>query len=841
MLNPLHMRSVEKRFTATEPAFTDALVSMTSEVADAIEEALEIFVPPADITGTHSTTTLTLPTTCARTFTSFELAGAQHTEFTSTAVTQKAQTEGFLTGAFLYALPAGLTSWNFVSVTMGAGFNCTTPELLTNTLGFPAVFSKQSRALTETAHTYYKNVEYVDTNVEPQLEVADSYINTFTSNYTTAEGEEYLYDYEISTGYKAVQSANITLDAASISPSGTYITILNDGTRAVTIPGMFAFAFTLFFQQVYVTRATVTIHLKNAVTKAVVGTTVYHCRDHDGGESYLCREITPNTFFHHLNANTQGVTWTVQCDWEGTNMGKTYQQAYGTPQMLLKFRLQQLMPRSRPLGQNTIIGNSIPDPLPILEDEYVDPTSTSEPLPNEVDWVYPTVFPTLVSYLQGVTDKDTTLVLSNGYAFKCSSYNTYAPGVVSLFDEATSVWNTASTASSTYSEGGVTQPAYLVNSYSNTTPSTYTGGLHTMTLTNDLEIAGEYFEITLPFQSVLKSIHVQPVTGFLNQAPGDVFVIGSNDDGVTWEPIGEEVFTSYTANVYSTVSFLSQKRFTTFRCVVLSAFGVTTVLRIQNVYYTLDAWGAPPTPELPSAAFPDNTVLASNITFPTYFTNFAAQLVSTPAPNDTDLVITYTQAQSGHEYANGEYILKSASYAEYPVGTNCTVKNCFDDDFNTYYGSTYVGFVTNRAGVPNTPAPTANPYTSGSGTYIYTGGGVANYTFTTSGQAGEWVQVKFPYKFCIKSLSFSRRPGNTRTPRKITILGSDDETNWTTIQANMVYPSTTADNTWYTVNITSPTKRFSILRFIVRESNFAQVTLSLQFTGDTYTLASTTV
>jgi hypothetical protein len=85
-----------------------------------------------------------------------------------------------------------------------------------------------------------------------------------------------------------------------------------------------------------------------------------------------------------------------------------------------------------------------------------------------------------------------------------------------------------------------------------------------------------------------------------------------------------------------------------------------------------------------------------------------------------------------------------------------------------------------------------------------------------------------------------RRLGNTRTPRFMTIVGSNDAVTWTLIASNLSYPSTAADNVWYTANVHTPTKRFSILRFVVTQSNFAQVNMSLQFTGDTYDITADT-
>lgn len=241
----------------------------------------------------------------------------------------------------------------------------------------------------------------------------------------------------------------------------------------------------------------------------------------------------------------------------------------------------------------------------------------------------------------------------------------------------------------------------------------------------------------------------------------------------------------------------------------------------------------------------DNTVKQTDVVFPTAYSGLATQIGNLPRYNDTNVLFTYSQGADSTAYANGNYSIITASYAEYPPGTDCTGKACFDNNFGTHYGSTYVGFTANRKGVANTPAPTSSPYVfAAGGIYNYQGGGVSNYYFTTNytngSVNGEWIQVNLPFKFCIKSLSMARRLGNTRTPRTITIVGSDDGENWTLIALNLSYPSATADSTWYTATVTNPTKRFSILRFVVTKSNFDQVMMSLQFTGDTYDITANT-
>jgi hypothetical protein len=264
---------------------------------------------------------------------------------------------------------------------------------------------------------------------------------------------------------------------------------------------------------------------------------------------------------------------------------------------------------------------------------------------------------------------------------------------------------------------------------------------------------------------------------------------------------------------------------------------VSTVSTV-NMYLLNSGTQAPPAPTA------DNTVKQTNVVFPTAYTGLATQIGALPTYNDTNVSFNYTQGAGATVYANGDYSIITGGYAEYPAGTDCTGKACFDNSFGTHWGSTYVGFVVNRNGVASTPAPTQNPYVLSGSIYNYQGGGVANYHFTTSYTggtvSGDWVQVNLPYKFCIKSLSMSRRLGNTRTPRFMTIVGSNDAVTWTLIASNLSYPSATADNVWYTANVTNPTKRFSILRFVVTQSNFAQVNMSLQFTGDTYDITADT-
>lgn len=144
-------------------------------------------------------------------------------------------------------------------------------------------------------------------------------------------------------------------------------------------------------------------------------------------------------------------------------------------------------------------------------------------------------------------------------------------------------------------------------------------------------------------------------------------------------------------------------------------------------------------------------------------------------------------------------------------------------------------------GVENSPNAISSCYnTSG----VYTGGG-SNYFFTTihttGSIEGDYIQVNLPYKFCIKSLSVSRRTGVTnRTPKTIAVVGSDDGITWTLIQDQLTFQQTMSNDTWYPSDINTPTMRFKILRFIVTSGYSANLNFSLQFTGDTYDIGADT-
>ena len=256
----------------------------------------------------------------------------------------------------------------------------------------------------------------------------------------------------------------------------------------------------------------------------------------------------------------------------------------------------------------------------------------------------------------------------------------------------------------------------------------------------------------------------------------------------------------------------------------------STTLSTVNKYI-LSNKGGPPV---------NNTPHETNITFPDSYTNLATQIGGL-SYSDTHTTFTYSNGTGSKTYANGTHKIITSSYDSFDTGIINVGSKYFDNNFTTYGGQKWNASYTIYSQGQAQPANTQDCYTSGG---VYQGGGTGYYfTSNYSGGSvnGEYIQVEFPYKMCIKTLSISKRDNQSnRTPRYITVLGSDDGTSWFLIQHSLSFPQSTSNSTWYSANVATPTKRYSKLRFVINQNWAVHINMSMKITGDTYDISADT-
>ena len=237
----------------------------------------------------------------------------------------------------------------------------------------------------------------------------------------------------------------------------------------------------------------------------------------------------------------------------------------------------------------------------------------------------------------------------------------------------------------------------------------------------------------------------------------------------------------------------------------------------------------------------NNDVIESNMTFPNSYTNLATQIGNLSYSDTHSPTFTYSGGSGIKTYANGNYKIITSSYDSFEVGIINVGKMYFDDNFTTYGGQKWNSSYTIYSQGVQKPANTQDCYTT-SGVYV---GGGTGYYFTTNYNGGsvngEYIQIELPYKICLKTLYVSKRDNQSnRTPKYITVVGSDNGTTWTLIHHSLSFPQSTSNNTWYSDNISNPTKRFSKLRFIINQNWHVHINMSMKFSGDIYDLLADT-
>ena len=165
---------------------------------------------------------------------------------------------------------------------------------------------------------------------------------------------------------------------------------------------------------------------------------------------------------------------------------------------------------------------------------------------------------------------------------------------------------------------------------------------------------------------------------------------------------------------------------------------------------------------------------------------------------------------------NGEYIANSSDVKFSPWKSWLKAIRLFDGTDSYWHGAMGWGYGYKQG-----------PYKwTGRGNEPYIGGGTPETTFTTTAVtgeaiAGEWIQIKLPYKLKMSKYVIHgyRWWPITFCPWKFTLLGSDDEINWVILDQQDIDPRNAYDsNKTGTFKISTEIPSYNTFRIVIEKA-----------------------
>lgn len=182
-------------------------------------------------------------------------------------------------------------------------------------------------------------------------------------------------------------------------------------------------------------------------------------------------------------------------------------------------------------------------------------------------------------------------------------------------------------------------------------------------------------------------------------------------------------------------------------------------------------------------------------------------------------------------FANGEYIASSSGMEFSPWKNWLTPIRLFDGKSTFWHGAFGWGY-----------GYKTGPYRwTGRGAELYIGGGTPEKYFTTkavTGEeiAGEWIQIKLPYKLKLSKYviqSYKWWP-ITYCPWKFTMLGSNDDTNWVILDQQDINARNTFDSNTKTAEfkISKEIQTYNTFRIVIEKAGaFVNVLSQIELYG----------
>ena len=182
-----------------------------------------------------------------------------------------------------------------------------------------------------------------------------------------------------------------------------------------------------------------------------------------------------------------------------------------------------------------------------------------------------------------------------------------------------------------------------------------------------------------------------------------------------------------------------------------------------------------------------NSFISNIISVPHTYSNFVypTDLNVTTNTIDSENYI-YSGGSGSTLWKNGTYsmmsIYNNGIHSCYRVFSQDTSKFCMTGVVSTNT-STIFDSSSNTAIAGNTLTYTRVAYNSGAyagGTSIVGQNVITTYNISSS-SSGEFIQVKFPFKFILQKFTISLANTNSYGPKNIRVLGSNDNISWTEV------------------------------------------------------------
>jgi GLEYA domain len=345
----------------------------------------------------------------------------------------------------------------------------------------------------------------------------------------------------------------------------------------------------------------------------------------------------------------------------------------------------------------------------------------------------------------------------------------------------------------------------------------YTTGATTATAT------GEWAQINVPYNMKLTSYSNR--TRFINmRVPVQYVILGSNN-GSTWYALDvvdigtwENYIPLKNYKVNTTTNPYADNYYSYFRYVIKKIDSNLSIANYDRKYVNENQWNLVGIKETPNANVGKPIYIGANS--PTGFTSYF-----------TSRNVTIPSNFVSPEYV-GTYTVSESSTSSTPNSFNLFVNGNTNDGVS-YIPIWHCGYTGSVSGISNAYVNDVSvtydrqPYVSATGNYQGATGyyfttpyyKTANSTYYSSGFAGEWVQIKLPFRMKLTGYSHRTRyvdiATNGRNPDYYDIFGSNDGIIW-----YIVDDQQTATTTLNTININTSTypdakHGFSYFRWII--------------------------
>jgi len=380
-----------------------------------------------------------------------------------------------------------------------------------------------------------------------------------------------------------------------------------------------------------------------------------------------------------------------------------------------------------------------------------------------------------------------------------------------------------------------TQPPYDVNgNYIGGGNASYTYSTQYYTTGNTTAtINGEWVQINVPYNMQLLSYSTR--SRFTNfRLPVQYAILGSND-GSTWYALDVVDIGSWDKyiplkkfNINTTTYSYANNYYSFFRYVIKKVDSSPNARVTDKSYAHENQWNLVGIKETPNANVGKTIYIGANS--PTGFTSYF-----------TSRNVTIPSNFVSPEYVGDYKIRESSTASSTATGVNLFLNDSTNDGTTSYYKIWHCGYSGLSNGYQNAYVNDQavfydkQPYVNVTGAYqgatgyyfftpYYT---TANSTYSSSGFAGDWVQIKLPFKIRLTGYSHRTRylnPGtNGRNPAKYKIFGSNDGIIW-----YIVDDQTTATTTLNTININTNTypdgkHGYYYFRWVINTLTFGEV------------------